>query len=242
HIAEVDVLIEKLGDIAGPDRAEMKDLGSEMREDRLGARDIGAVAADHESQRAVLRRRDAIAHGAIEIAGVAAREFARQLATERRSNGARFHDQRPGAHGCDEPARSAHHGLDLARAREAGDDVATIARDLRGCGANFGPGRREPGAGLRIDVADEHAMAGGDEPTRHRTAHLADADKADVHLGNSYVAASVSGARPGGLIRRPPAAFSPRTAGLPPPAACGAAARSPRRPAAASRAVAPRAG
>src|SRR5581483_9472586 len=75
-----------------------------------------------------------------------------------------------------------HHPFDLGRPRQRGKDHATLLGDGLWAVRPARPQLDQVGRGVLAQVVHDELMTGPDQVAGHRVAHVAQADKADIHL------------------------------------------------------------
>jgi hypothetical protein len=168
-------LVDELDHLAGPDRPAQTDVLAERLEDGQGAVEDRLLAADHDGQSAGLRAGRAARDRRVEEVRAWCFELlgapAVQAGADRGMVDVDLARARPGGH-------LAEDGLHRVGRRQRGHDdlgaLGHLAGRVGGLRARFG----QLVHGAARAVVHVHGVARGQQPLRHRSAHLAQADKA----------------------------------------------------------------
>jgi len=180
-----DVVVERLHRMARTERAGSEEPLAHVAQDRLNALDGSVVGgADHDGERAGFGPRHAAGNRRVDQRDAAPAEFGAQLARALGLRRAHIDNDRALRQGASQRATIGlqQHVTDDRPGRQHGDD------DVHGA-SQFGKADRDRAVVIAretrrlrgIGIEDRQRNAGARQIGRHRTAHIADADKADVH-------------------------------------------------------------
>jgi hypothetical protein len=176
-----DQIVAQLGDLAGPDRADVDDVAAHRRESRPRFFEIAGIAADHDRQCTRRRAAHPARNRSVEEPQAtfleACRHPLRRAGIDRRHVDA----EPPGGGALDDPALTEIGGLDIGRGRQHRNHEVAIRRRFarRPCPPGTQPHRSGERARHHIEGDDLEALF--DEVGQHRLPHRPGPDKPDLH-------------------------------------------------------------